>query len=196
MAGLSSLVDDDRLNAALAWPLVAVLLLAAASSAADGSPLWAGFAAVAAAIAAVPTVVTREVTAAVPWELLALVVVPHLGRSLGPFTQVATYLAVATLALLVAVEIDAFSSAEMTPHFAVGFVVMTTMAVAGLWAVVQWLSDAFLATSFIADRTALMWDLVVATVAGGGAGLLFEGYFRRRGAREKRSGSPVEGERA
>lgn len=196
MGGLSTLVDGSRVDAALAWTLVAMLLLAAVWSLLEGSALWAGFALVAAGVAIVPAVVVRDPAASVPPELLVLVVVPVVGRSYGPFTQVATYLAVAALALLVVVEIDAFSSAEMTPRFAVVFVVMTTMAVAAVWAIAQWLSDAYLATAFLGDKTDLMWDLVVATAAGGGAGLLFVGYFRRRAVGARRTEAPPEGERA
>ena len=67
------------------------------------------------------------------------------------------------------------------------FVVITTMAAAGLWAVGQWLSDLYLGTGFLLGRgteeeveAALMWDFVAATVAGLAAGVLFEFYFRRR----------------
>lgn len=179
MASLSSLLEDERVNAGVAWLLVAFLLVASVESGVDGDLLWAGLAATVAAIALVPTVLSKEATVMIPWELLALAVLPVVGRSFGLFTQIATYLAVAALALIVAVEIHTFSTAEMTPRFAVAFVVMTTMAIAGVWVVVQWLSDSYLATSFLTNKTAVMWDLVVATLVGTVAGLLFEVYFRR-----------------
>jgi len=101
---------------------------------------------------------------------------------------VTTYLAVAAVALIVAVELDAFTAVKMNETFAVAFVAVTTMAAAGLWALAQWLADAYLGTRLLAARgppevveTAIMWDFVAATVAGAGAGLLFELYFRRIG---------------
>jgi len=75
----------------------------------------------------------------------------------------------------------------MSHRFAVVFVVVTTMAAAGIWAVVRWLSDVLVGTRFLYDgrpehviEEALMWDFVAATVAGVFAGVLFEYYFRRR----------------
>jgi hypothetical protein len=115
----------------------------------------------------------------VSWESVLLAAVPLLGRSLGLVTEIATYLAVAALALLVAVEIHTFSEAEMTARFAVGFVVVATMAIAGAWAIAQVASDWLLGTTFVAGKADLMWGLVLATVVGLAAGALFELYFRR-----------------
>jgi len=185
ISSLSSLIHDERINAGVAWVLVLFLLVAVGESAADGKLLWAGLAATIAVVAAVPAVAAGDPEVMVPWELLVLAALPVVGRSFGVLTQIATYLAVAALALLVAVEIDTFSGAEMTPSFALLFVVIASMAVAGVWAVAQWLLDAYLATSFLSDKVELMWDLVLATVVGMGAGLLFELYFRRDGARDR-----------
>jgi hypothetical protein len=145
-------------------------------------------------VAVIPPLLTRDVTTMASWVVLLLAAVPLVGRSLDVFTQVATYLAVAALALLVAVEIEVFSPAEMTPSFAVSLVVITTMAIAGVWAIARYFSDQFLATSFLSDQTALMWDLVLAAAVGLGAGLLFELYFRRyshAGDRFEDGGDPL-----
>jgi hypothetical protein len=109
-----------------------------------------------------------------------------------------TYLAVAAVALVIAVELDAFTAVRMNRAFALLFVVVATAAAAGVWAVVQWVSDLYLGTSLLLDgrpeevvETELMWDFVAATATGVLAGLLFEYYFRRRartGARVGREG--------
>lgn len=174
-----ALIDDRRVNAVLSWLLVAFLLFAAVESTVDGELLWAGLAAVATAIVLLPAALLRDPTTMPAWIVVLLATVPLVGRSLGVLTEIATYLAVASLALLVAVEIDAFSSAEMTPPFAVAFVVVTTMSIAGVWTIAQFASDRVLATSFIEGQTALMWNLVLATAVGLCGGLLFELYFRR-----------------
>lgn len=179
MPSLPSLLDDGRVNAWISWAFVGFLLVATGESLLDGAFLWAGVAATVAAIALLPAVIYRDPSVMPPWELLVLAVLPIAARSFGLATQIATYLAVAAVALLVAVELHAFSRTEMTPWFAVLFVVLTTMAVAGVWAIAQYFSDVYLGTSFLTDKTALMWELVVATLAGAGAGLLFELYFRR-----------------
>lgn len=183
MSALGRFVENERTNAALAWGLVAVLAVVAVESALTGGLLWAGLALVVAALAVVPAALTRRWQASLPWELLALAALPLAGRTLGVATQVATYLAVTAVALVVAVELHAFTDVEMTPAFAVAFVVLTTMAVAGAWVVAQWLSDQLLATEFLSTRTALMWDLAVASATGVLGGLAYALYFRERGGR-------------
>ncbi len=101
--------------------------------------------------------------------------------------RVSTYLAVAAIALIVAVELDVFTPVRMNHSFAVFFVVIATMAAAGVWAVVQWLSDLYLGTRLLLNgrpehvvEAGLMWDFVAATVAGIGAGVVFAYYVRRQ----------------
>ncbi|USZ68061.1 hypothetical protein NGM10_15170 [Halorussus salilacus] len=179
---LDSVVEDERANAALGWVLVVFILLVAVESLLGGDLLWAGFAAFVAGVALVPAVVHRTATMMLPWEVLALAALPILGRTLATVvltSRVATYLSVAALALIVAVELHLFTTVKMTHWFAVLFVVIATIAAAGVWAVVQWLSDVYLGTAFIENEHRLMWDFVAATAVGGLAGVIFEWYFRR-----------------
>ena len=193
--GLSAVIVDRRINAVLAWLVVGVLVVTAVAAAAAGQVLWAGFSLVVALLGVLPGIAYRGFDAMLPWEVLVLAAVPVAGRFLVAgqtilgftFTgRIATYLAVAAIALIVAVELDLFTDVVMNHSFAVFFVVITTMAAAGVWAVVQWLSDLSLGTSFLLDgrpeeviETTLMWDFVAATVAGILAGIVFEYYFRR-----------------
>jgi hypothetical protein len=167
----------------------------AGAQGAAGELLWAGFVATLAVLAVVPAVVFRSPWAMLPWEVLALASLPVLGRALvvgetlfGVVLtgRLVTYLAVAAVALIVAVELDVFTPVRMNYSFAVLFVVVTTVATAGVWAVVQWLSDVYLGTAFVLTgdpesvvERALMLDFVAATVAGLLAGVVFELYFRR-----------------
>ncbi|MFC4551231.1 MULTISPECIES: hypothetical protein [Halorussus] len=179
---LDHVVEDRRANAALAWLLVGFLAVAVGSNFLEGELLWAGFAAFVAALALVPAVVHRDATVMLPWEVLALSALPILGRSLATLvltSRVATYFAVAALALIVAVELHVFTPVKMTHWFAVLFVVVATIATAGVWAVFQWLSDIYLGTAFIRSEQRLMWDFVAATAVGVLAGVVFEAYFRR-----------------
>jgi len=179
---LDRVVEDERVNAALGWALVTFLALVAAEEVLDGNLLWAGFAAFVAAVALVPAVADRDWTVMLPWEVLALSALPVFGRAMATIpatSRVATYLSVAALALVVAVELHVFTPVEMTYWFAVLFVVVATIATAGVWAVVQWLSDIYLGTAFLRSEERLMWDFVAATVVGGMAGVVFEWYFRR-----------------
>ncbi|MFC4450497.1 hypothetical protein [Halorussus aquaticus] len=180
--GTLDLVGNERVNAGLGWALVAFLALVATEEILDGNLLWAGFAAFVAALALVPAVGHRDWTVMLPWEVLALAALPILGRAVATLSytsRVTTYLSVAALALIVAVELHLFTPVEMNHWFAVLFVVVATIAAAGIWAVVQWLSDLYLGTAFLRSEHRLMWDFVAATVIGGMAGVVFEWYFRR-----------------
>ena len=126
-----------------------------------------------------------------PWEVLILAALPVLGRAflVAQLGEFAAYLAVAALALIVAIELHVFTAVEMNRGFAVGFVVITTMATAGLWALVRWVADLYLETGFLASEAALMWEFVASTAAGVLAGVLFAWYVRRgTGMEPARSG--------
>jgi len=192
---LLDLFERRGLNAALGWAFVGVLLVSVGVAILGGRPLWAGFTFALVVLAVAPAVALRRVDAMVPWEVLALASVPALGRLLvvgqtvGGVTltgRITTYVAVAAAALIIAVELDVFTPVRLTHSFAVLFVVVATVATAGVWAEARWLSDTLLGTSVLFDgrdehviETALMWDFVAATVAGVVAGVVFEYYFRR-----------------
>ena len=196
------LLEDERRNAIVAWAILGFLAVAAVAELLTGELLWAAFIAGVLALALVPAVSLRDRRAMLPWELLLLAALPVVGRTLvagqtvGGLTltgRVTTYLAVAAVALMVAVELDLFTTVRMNDRFAVLFVVVATTAAAGIWAVSQWLSDLYLGTGFLLGRgdlhaveEALMWDFVAATIGGVLSGVLFEFYFRRLSAADER----------
>ncbi|MDZ7746350.1 MAG: hypothetical protein U5K28_07490 [Halobacteriales archaeon] len=197
-SGVGRLLGDARTNAYLAWTVVVFTFLVAVANALTVAPLWAGFALVVCLLGLVVPFVYRDPMAMLPWELLLLAALPLLARviaSLAAFrADIVTYVAVATVALLIAVELHLLTTVEMSYRFAVGFVVITTMAAAGIWALVRYGSDAYLGTQLLlppggpnASEAALsevehklMVEFVASFIAGIGAGVLFEGYFRRR----------------
>ncbi|WP_049970097.1 hypothetical protein [Haladaptatus cibarius] len=179
---LGALVENERINAGLAWVLVGFLLVVVVASLLQADFLWAIFAGFVFAVAVIPPLSYRNAEAMLPWEVLLLAALPVLGRALATLaltTRVATYLSVAALALIVAVELHVFTPVRMTHWFAVLFVVIATIATAGVWAVIEWLSDIYLGTAFIESEHLLMWDFVYATAIGIVAGIVFELYFRR-----------------
>lgn len=193
---LGAVLETERANALLSWTLVGFVGLVVVGSSTSGNLLWAGFALVVLVLAVVPALAYRQVGVMLPWEVLALAALPLVGRvfTTVPLTgRFVTYLAVAAMALVIAVELHSFTAVEMTPGFAVGFVVVATVATAGVWAVARWLADVSLGTNFLLDptvsttaiETRLMWEFVYSTLAGAAAGVIFEGYFRRR-ARSRR----------
>lgn len=207
-SNLRDVVESRRVNALLAWLLVGFLAMMAAVAVIDGDVLGAGFTLALLALAVIPPLAYRTREAMLPWEVLTLASLPVVGRALvvgetiGGVTltgRLSTYVAVAAVALIVAVELDVFTSVRMNHTFAILFVVVTTTAAAGVWALVQWLSDVLLGTAFLLDgrseqvvETALMWDFVAATVVGMGAGFLFEFYFRRRSGAAERVSNDVD----
>ncbi|GAA0271672.1 hypothetical protein [Halobacterium noricense] len=192
---LSALVRAERANAALSWLLVAVVAASVAASV-PNDPVWVVFALVTAAVAVLPPVAFGEARAMLPWEVLALAALPTVGRALatpGLTSDLATYVGIAALALVVAVELDVFTRVRLANWFSVVFVVVATMATAGFLAVLGWISDLTVGTAFVlpaeppltaaqehAAVTALVQDFVAATVAGVLAAVVFVWYFRRR----------------
>jgi hypothetical protein len=197
-SGIGSVLEDARTNAVIAWLVVGVAFAAAVANGIAVAPLWAGFALVVVALALVPPLRFRDPTAMLPWEVLGLATLPLVVRVLVEFValraDLVTYTAVAALALVVAVELHLLTTVEMNDRFAVAFVIVTTMAAAGLWAVVRYGSDVLLGTTLLlppagldaseaalaAAERSLMLEFVASFLAGIGAGVVFEGYFRRQ----------------
>lgn len=170
---LRGLIVDERLNAVAAWLLVAFVCGVAIESFLDGDLLWTGFSAAVVALVLVPPVGYRNPRIMLPWEVLALVSLPVVGRAVASFplsTDLGTYVSVAALALVVAVELDVFTTVRMTNGFAAFFTVIVTMAASGVWAVVQWLSDLLLGTTFIYPTPV---SVPRAAVQGGPVGKLY-----------------------
>jgi hypothetical protein len=179
---LMRLFRDRRLNAVLAWVFVSMVFVVDVVEVALGDPLSALFGAGVVVVVLIPPIRFRSVEVMLPWEVVAMASLPTVARAVStwaPAGSVATYLAVAALALLIAVDLHAFTSVEMNYGFALLFVVVTTLAAAGVWAVVRWLADVQFGTALIESEEALMWEFVGATVAGVAAGLVFRVYFGR-----------------
>lgn len=170
---MARIIANQLTNAVATWLLSAVLLLLAVWTAVAGSILWTGFTLASLAVVLVPVAVTSDPTVMPDATVVAVLTVPLVLRAVGSFRAVFVYVVLTALALVVAVEIDSFSTATFTPWFAATFVVFVTMAVAGLWGIAQYASDAYLGTSYLTTRTDLMWELVLATGVGIGAGLVF-----------------------
>jgi hypothetical protein len=196
---LTRLFRDRRLNAVLAWVFVGLILAVDVAELVGGDPVSALFGAGVVVVVLIPPLRFRSWEVMLPWEVVALASLPTVGRAVStwaPAGSVATYLAVAAVALMIAVELHAFTSVEMNYGFAVLFVVVTTLAAAGVWAVSRWLIDVQFGTALIESEEALMWEFVASTVAGLGAGAVFRLYFGR-GAYSERipERSLAEGER-
>ena len=202
-AALEDLIGDSRTNAVLSWLLVAAIALIGLGEFVTGGLLWTTFAAVLVALALLPPLTVRSWAAMIPWEVLLLAALPVVGLVLGSDRltgNFVSYLSVAAIALVVAVELQTFTTVRMTASFAVIFVAITTMATAALWALFRWSTTGLLGVPFPSDHDAVMWEFVYSTLAGLGAGVVFELYFRRLGRLEQYQpadvSSTVEGDNA
>ena len=179
---LARLVRDGRVNAFVAWAMIAVLAAVLVESALDYDLLSAAIVVGLGAVVLAPTAAARDWRAMLPAELIGLALLPVLVRALsgGELGTFATYIAIAALALVVTVDLHMFTSLRVTHWFAVVFVVMATLAAAAVWTVLRWNLDQRVGTAYLTTNDALMIEWIYVTLAGVAAGLLFDGYFRRR----------------
>lgn len=177
-------------NALLSWPLIVVFALVFIESLLEFDLLWATFVFVTGVIVLLPPIAYRSPRVMLPWELLVLALLPILVRGLfgGELGTFATYVSIAALALIIAVELHTFTAVRMTHWFAVTFVVMTTFASAALWTIFRWSMDVLLGTSYLLQpgvsqdvaNSLLMIEFLWVTAAGLTAGILFDVFYRRR----------------
>lgn len=165
------------MNAPVGWALESVVTAAAAVSFASDASLWGGFSLLLAVLIALPAARTRDWTAMVPWPLLVVAAIAVTFRTAGVYADTAGSIAIATLALVIVVELDVFTTVRLSRRFAVGFALLTTLALEALWIVAQFLSDLWLGTEFLRTQAELQDDILVVTVAGFAIAGLFFWYF-------------------
>lgn len=182
----TSLLFDRRKNAIFSWILSVYLLVTSINIFLDGNITWSIYTLLVVFLVFLPMMRSQKLKDMVPFEVLFLLAVPFTLKGIefglvGSHTL--NYLSAATVALLVIVELDTFTSFKTNNWFSVYLVVLTTAAIAGFWAVLRWLSDIYFGTGFIVSENLLMWEFAGATLAGLVAGKLFGFYFRERDRR-------------
>ena len=174
---------DTRINMYLAWIITALIVSALFESILDFDILWIAFTATMTVLIALPVYRFRDIKLMPPWEVLGLAAIPVIVRTLEISilsNQVATYFAMAALALIIAVELQVFTSVEFNHAFSILFTVTATLAVAGLWAIMRYNLDIHTGTAFLTTNEDLMYEFINATAAGLLAGIIFDLYFTRR----------------
>jgi hypothetical protein len=179
MARLRAVVHDERMNALIGWMLTGIVVLTAVESLLTDASLWAGVALPVAVAAAVPAVVTSQWSMMVPWPPLLVAAAAMIVRRFGIHVEIAGYFVVVALALIVVIELDAFTPVEMTRRFAVAFAALMTLAVQGVWTIAQYYSDLWLGTAFLHSQRELQLDIVVVTAIGITMAVVFEWYFEK-----------------
>lgn len=181
-----SLLFSKKKNAVFSWFLAVYLLVTAFNIFLDGNLMWSIYTFSIFLLVILPVFRSRKLTEMVPFEVLFLLVIPFTLKGIefglvGSHTL--NYLSASTVALLVIVELDTFTPFKTNRWFAVYLVMLTTAAIAGLWAVLRWFSDIYLGTHLIVSEDLLMWEFAAATLAGLVAGKIFGVYFRERDRR-------------
>lgn len=146
--------------------MIGIMTLVAVESFLTNDLLWGIFSVFLVTVASLPALTFHDRTAMVPWLLLAVAAIAVLARATELYAEVAGYVAIATLALLIVVELTVFTPVELSQWFAVLFAVMTTMAIEALWMVAQFYSDQWLGTAYMSTQTELQRDIVLVTVVG------------------------------
>jgi hypothetical protein len=179
----SSTVAGKKLNGILSGFLALYLLFNCFNILLDGNITWSIYGFAVLVLVFIPPIVLEDRTALVPFEVLLFLAVPFTvkGMELGfAASHTLNYLTAAGIALLLVTELDTFTSFRSSSSFAVLIVSITSLAVAGFWAVGRWLSDIYLGTSFVLDEHALMWEFSAALLAGIIGGLVFRYYLKDR----------------
>lgn len=176
------LIKDARLNAVVAWILTALLVVTAVVSFFSGLLVTMAIAAVGAAVALVPALVHKSWTTTVPWPILLLASSPLLVGAFSPSFVGDTLFAlgIAALAILVVVALQMTTTVRMTPNFAIGFVVIATLATAGAWALGSAASARFFGTAFVETNDQLMSIFTSALLASLFSAVIFRWYFGRQ----------------
>ncbi|WP_458189301.1 hypothetical protein [Haladaptatus sp. NG-WS-4] len=187
-------VRDSETNAASSGLLVGIVLSFALAGIVFEQFVTAGFALVVATVSLVPAVLARSWRKMLPFPFVLAAALP---LAVGLFrpdlaSDFVDALSIATLALLVVVDLHLLTAVRMTPSFAVLFVVITTMAVAGFWAVGAGFAHATWGTAFVQTNRQLMYVFIAATAGGLVAGGVFRWYFRRRERADARFVEEVE----
>lgn len=178
----AAITVDSWANTVMAWVLVVLLIFIEVNRLLAGDVLWTVLAAAVLTVALLPNAVKRRKAFLLPWELLFLAALPFIGRVLDTAllsNQVTTVFAVAAFALLVVVELHLATDLQVTTGFAILLTVVATLASAGAWSIVLWLSDVYRGTMYIPSNDVLMQGFLATTGIGVFAGVLFTYYFRR-----------------
>lgn len=188
MAITHSLAQNETTNAILVWGLLGVLLIIASLSVLTNNPQWGVFGVIVIALVALPAILTKDWKVMIPWPLGLFVTIPVGVRALGFSPELAGYVAISGLALVVVVEINAFTDVEMSRRIAVLFAALTTLAFQSWWIVGQYYSDRWFGTDFLQSQTELQWDLFAVmgvTLVMGGFFLWYFDRVEHVGSRER-----------
>lgn len=172
-----ALVRGARSNALIGWFAAGCVALTAVANLHLAPSIWAGYALLLVGVVAFPAVVTRDWVTMIHWPIAVVAAIAVILRVTGVVPEVAGYAAIVALALVIVVELDTFTSVELSRRFAVGFAVLTALAIEAVWIVVQFVADWWLGTAYLTTQTALQHDVVAVSTVSLAVGVVFYWYL-------------------
>jgi len=185
---LTNVFVESTTNTILSWFFVLVLVGTAYSGFVADQYEAVLFSLAAIATVVTPAVVARDPTMMPPWYFLVLICLPILWDVFSIFSLsvgIVPSLSLATLGLLLMVEIHLLTTLRLAPWFTVVLTSLFTLAMAAVLNIARWTTDILFGTTFLLDgrtqdtiNTAVMVEFIAATIAGALAGGIFYLYFQ------------------
>jgi len=195
---LKSQTREQILEAEVSWISSLLLFFCTVYSLLRMDVLWVFFGITALSLYVLPIVTMRNPFKALPWEMAILLSAPlilHLAaRSHAlnehlhwwdDFTSVAFAFSLATIGFLLTVELQMYTQVKMNRAFAVFFVIMFTLAIAGFWQIGEFVGDKVYGTNIQGDNTAVMTTLVWNLIGGIIMGIVYDLYLRAMSERRR-----------
>ena len=189
-AGIRGLLTSRLLEAELSWISGLVLFFSTVYTAINIDILWVAFGITALSLYVLPVVATRNPFKALPWEMTLLLAVPillHISAGSERLNESVTWwrdlaslafsFSLATIGFLLTVELQMFTSIRMNRPFAIFFVFMFTLAVAGFWQVGEFFGDKVWNTDYLGSNYDVMMDFVWAMAGGIAMGVVYYLYL-------------------
>lgn len=200
-AGQSLLASQTReriIESEASWVAAMLLFFATVYSLLNFDVLWVFFGITALSLYVLPIVTLRDPFKALPWEMTVLLAAPLIMHISGgseylndhfswweDFTSVAFAFSIATLGFLFTVELQMYTTVKMNRPFAIFFVVMFTLAVAGFWQIGEFIGDHVYGTHYQGDNTDAMMTLVWNLLGGIVMGFVYDLYLRALSERRR-----------
>jgi len=167
------------IEAELSWIASLVLFFLSIYFAIRGDVLWTAYGITVLSLYVLPMMSKRSPFAALPWDMMILLVVPaviHVAVGsawlngdptwMDDIASLSFSLSMATIGMLLSVEIQMYTDVRMNSAFAVFFIVMFTLAVSGFWQVGIFLGDELYGTDNQGSNNDVMVSLSWSLVGG------------------------------
>lgn len=182
---------EEILEAELSWIASLVLFFATVYVTVRFDVLWIVFGITAISLYVLPIVSLKDPFHALPWEMVLLLAAPLLlhisegSKALtdsiswwSDFTSIAFAFSLATIGLLLTIELHMYTDLRMNRPFAVFFVIIFTMGATGLWFVGEYVGDVVNGTNHIGTNTDAMKSMTWSLIGGLVMGFVYDLYLR------------------